>query len=189
MLRILSGFTEQLNNRWLRGTVQDTFSYDVEEDWFDDPIVREALYEIDGIVDVIGVALKKDDGLVIPPEWLSHGVKQFISMTRDPSLVCDGQYFGWNVYKFFYKWSVAKGIDVTLLLNDNSCLNEKYEMSGVILNTGESFINNRQMATKILQTRNVLLSGSHDKVLIAKKFKRGSNDELYTYGREFKIVL
>lgn len=189
MLRVLAGFTEQLNNKWLRGSVKDTFTYDVEADWFQDPIVREALYEIDGVVDVMGVALVKEDGLVIPPDWLSHGVKQFISMTRDTSLVCDGYYFGWNVYKFFYKWAEEKGVDVTLLLNDNACLREEFQMSGVLLNTGESFSGNRDMANKILNNRNVILSDSYNGVITARKFKRDDNDKLYTYGKEIKISL
>lgn len=141
---------------WLSQKILDNYSYSVTPDWFTDPIVRDELRAVDKVVDVNGYCLIKEDGSVIPPQWLCQGTRQFLMMTQNKFLVYDSTFFGTNVYPFFCRWVEEKGIDVTII---TSYLGEwKYkELRGICLNNGEYFNNGSEMQDMIIDCRDVML--------------------------------
>ena len=156
MFRIICGMTVKSKYNWLSRKVPDVFSYAVKPDWFTDDIVRDELKAVDKIFDVNGMCLIKENGLVIPPQWLCQGTRQFLMMTQNKFLVYDSTFFGTNVYPFFCRWAEEKGIDVTII---TSYLGEwKYkELRGICLNNGEYFNNGSEMQDMIIDCRDVML--------------------------------
>lgn len=150
MFRVLSGdyMVGTKVPRWVRDKVDVLFDRRVDESWLDDDIISRELLEVENIVKIDGLMLTKKSGRRIPVHWISQGSKQFIVMTRYPNQVVDCLHVGWNVYKFFWEWANTKNIDVTMLMNGNGALYVK-DLSGIYLNSGDTFSTSRELVDLI----------------------------------------
>ena len=187
MFRIICGMTVKSKYNWLSRKVPDVFSYAVKPDWFTDDIVRDELKAVDKIFDVNGMCLIKENGLVIPPQWLCQGTRQFLMMTQNKFLVYDSTFFGTNVYPFFCRWAEEKGIDVTII---TSYLGEwKYkELRGICLNNGEYFNNGSEMQGMIIDCRDVMLDDMMpDGRIWARNLVSNKDDEMVYTGDPYYI--
>lgn len=187
MFRIICGMMVERTYDWLSQKILDNYSYSVTPDWFTDPIVRDELMAVDKIFDVNGMCLIKENGLVIPPQWLCQGTRQFLMMTRNKFLVYDSTFFGTNVYPFFFRWAEEKGIDVTII---TSYLGEwKYkELRGICLNNGEYFNNGSEMQDMIIDCRDVMLDDMMpDGRIWARNLVSNKDDEMVYTGDPYYI--
>lgn len=188
MLRVLVGFPEEEYNNWLVPNVTKVFSRRVQDTWLKDSIILEELREVDNIIRVDGLNLYKDDGRRIPPDWLSHGSKQFISMTRKQDIFYDCYYFGRNVYPFFYKWSKKSDRDVNLLLLGNDCASVVGEFKGIIINNGEEFSSGRDLFLKARKFRQSYIETVDDSTVIVKPFTGCASDEnIKLTGKNYRL--
>lgn len=156
MLKVICGDTLKPKYPWLRGKIFDEYSYDLKRETLDDPIVQDELREVDKIVDVNGFCLTKNDGTVIPPQWLCQGTRQFIMMAQNNNLICDSVFFGMNVYPFFSRWAEERNVDVYMI---TSALGEGLykDMKGICLNTGDYFNNGMEMQDLVIDNRKTVL--------------------------------
>lgn len=172
---------------WLSQKILDNYSYSVTPDWFTDPIVRDELRAVDKVVDVNGYCLIKEDGSVIPPQWLGQGTRQFLYMTQGKYPIYDSTFIGVNVYPFFYRWANEKNVDVTI----TTCYMGEWrypEMRGICLNDGTLFNSGREMQTAIINNKNTMLdSMSDDGKLWARKINNDRNGDIVYDGDPFYI--
>lgn len=187
MFRIICGMMVERTYDWLSQKILDNYSYSVTPDWFIDPIVRDELRAVDKVVDVNGYCLIKEDGSVIPPQWLCQGTRQFLYMTQGKYPVYDSTFFGVNVYPFFYRWAEEKKVDVTI----TTCyLGEwKYpEMKGICLNDGKYFKDGMDMQDAIIDNRNTMLDNMDDSGrLWARRINNDRDGEVIYEGNPFYI--
>lgn len=187
MFRIICGMMVERTYDWLSQKILDNYSYSVTPDWFTDPIVRDELMAVDKVVDVNGYCLIKEDGSVIPPQWLCQGTRQFLYMTQGKYPVYDSTFFGVNVYPFFYRWANEKNVDVTI----TTCYMGEWrypEMRGICLNDGTLFNSGREMQTAIINNKNTMLdSMSDDGKLWARKINNDRNGDIVYEGDPFYI--
>ena len=60
------------------------FDYHFEEAWFDDPLVRQIIQDIDKSTVVMGCVIRSPVLGIMPPQWLSSGAKTLILMLKEP---------------------------------------------------------------------------------------------------------
>ena len=60
------------------------FDYHFEEAWFDDPLVRQIIQDIDKSTVVMGCVIRSPVLGIMPPQWLSNGAKTLILMLKEP---------------------------------------------------------------------------------------------------------
>ena len=186
MFYVMSGLTYKAKPNWLRGNIVNIFPREAMVDWFEHPIVKRAMLDIDNIVSSNGMTFTKRDGSVIPCNWFSHGLKQFIMMTQRNDLVCDSYYFGENVYKYFYEWSIETGEDVYVMLYSTDFV-VMPECKGIFVNTGECFNDAFELGKIMSKGFNVLYSDSNDGIVTCREVKSLS-DRVFT-GKEWTIQI
>lgn len=186
MFKVIAGMTLDDNAKWFRGKISDSYAIAVEAEWFEDKIVRDELKAVENIVDVNSLCLIKEDGQVIPPQWLSQGSRQFLMMTQKNNTIYDSCRFGVNVFPFFCRWANEKNVDVTIVTSDIGVW--KYKgLNGILLNTGERFTSSKELEDLIWEYRKTALGDmSPDGKLWARRFNMTDSGFEY-YGEEFYI--
>ena len=114
-------------------TIDAAFPFIYEEEWFDDPLVREMVLDIDK-TEVIdrNICISPVLG-AIPPEKLSGGVKSLILMLKRPDLVMWATSCGDNCAKWIIE--IAKRQDITIVLEHVMHFPEDFD--AICLDTGE----------------------------------------------------
>ena len=184
--RVIVGIPLDDRAKWLRCQIGDSFSYGARVEWFADSIVREELLDVDGIVDINGFCLKKKNGRVISPDWLSQGSRQFLMMTQRNTSIYDSCLFGRNVFPYFYRWADERNTSVTVVASEPE-LWWCDELRGTVLNTGEQFNSGEELDKLILENKNTVLGSLENGKLWARKFRVDSEDNAEYYGDQFYI--
>ena len=65
-------------------TASEYFDYNFEEEWFDDPMVRQIVQDIDKSTVIMGCVIRSPVLGIMPPQWLSNGAKTLILMLKEP---------------------------------------------------------------------------------------------------------
>lgn len=90
------------------------FSLEKKEEWFRDPFVRRILNEVDHVECIDGFVLRNEEGIVMPPEYLSTGSKTAICTYEFPDLIFNATQMGDNAFKFILELSSTR--DITVLV-------------------------------------------------------------------------
>ena len=151
MFKVIAGMPLDDNAKWFRGKISDSYAVAAEAEWFEDKIVRDELKAVENIVDVNGLCLIKEDGQVIPPQWLSQGSRQFLMMTQKNNTIYDSCRFGVKVFPFFCRWANEKNVDVTIVTSDVGVWMYK-GLNGILLNTGERFNSSAELEDSVSYT-------------------------------------
>lgn len=110
------------------------FDYDYEEEWLDDPLVREMIRDIDKSEVISSECIQSPVFGQIPPTKLSGGVKTLILILKEPDKVFYASQCGDNCAKWIIE--IAKRKDITINLRHIMDFSGT-EFSAVIANTGE----------------------------------------------------
>lgn len=99
-----------------RYSAKNYFNANYEEEWFDDPIVREMVKDVDQSTVVSGRLIDSEFLGPIPPCSLSGGVKGLILILKDPDIrEFSSTIFGENCVPWIAKLSYK--VDFTIVLN------------------------------------------------------------------------
>lgn len=91
------------------------FDYSVEDEWFNDPLVREMILEVDQTKVLSPRAMESIPlDMLIPPQMLSGGVKSLILLLKRDDLLIDGTMFGDNCLNSLVKIGNVKNVFVPL---------------------------------------------------------------------------
>lgn len=83
-------------------------------EWFSDPYVQRVMKEVDRVEYVDGFVLKNEEGIAIPPEYLSTGAKTAICVYEFPDVIFNATQMGDNAFKFVLELSLKR--DITVLV-------------------------------------------------------------------------
>lgn len=187
MLRVVSGIPEKPILTWVYGKADSFFDYRVEESWFEDNIIKQELRDVDKIVKIDGLLLTTETGRRIPPNWLSQGSKQFITMTRKPKKFYNAIHYGANLYEYFYKWASERNTDVNMLINSPLCIGKN--MKGVFINNNSLFNSGEELCDLILSWREGILyeKDENGNVFYERAERRGDMGALVGLGTRVKL--
>lgn len=137
-------------NRCGTSILDDIIQYNIKPEWFDDPLIREAMSVIEHVNKIEGLAFYSTDHGVKSPQSLSNGMKSMLIMRYIPA---DSKYFpnekfvtsaciGDNLAPFIQRMSLEHDFPVAI-----DCW-VKYNMKMPILakdmDTGEIFKDTRE---------------------------------------------
>ena len=77
-------------NRCGTSILDDIIQYNIKPEWFDDPLIREAMSVIERVNKIEGLAFYSTDHGVKSPQSLSNGMKSMLIMLYIPA---DSKYF------------------------------------------------------------------------------------------------
>lgn len=137
-------------NRCGTSILDDIIQYNIKPEWFDDPLIREAMSVIEHVNKIEGLAFYSTDHGVKSPQSLSNGMKSMLIMRYIPA---DSKYFpnekfvtsaciGDNLAPFIQRMSLEHDFPVAI-----DCWVD-YDMYSPILakdmDTGEIFTDTRE---------------------------------------------
>lgn len=81
---------------------RDFFSVHKKIEWFQDPFIQRVLKTIDRVQSIDGWCIISEDGIAIPPEYLSTGSKLVICVYLFPEYVFNVTQCGNNAFGFIH---------------------------------------------------------------------------------------
>lgn len=121
--------------------VSDYFDAQYEQSWFQKPLAKEIIQDIDKSEYIRGEYIESPVFGGIPPTSLSTGCKALLLLLNEEGIIVSGERMGDNCFKWVLK--IAKEKDITITLNHGVDLEEPFE--AVSLNTGKRITNNLEL--------------------------------------------
>lgn len=129
--------------------VSGYFKYNYERKWFDDPLVREMVFDIDKSKVIAGTAIDSPVLGVVSPLELSGGVKTCILLLKEdnfyPNLINCGE----NCAKWIAK--IAEMRDIKASLSGIDLLFENCDINAICLNDNSRITNSKEWGLKMLE--------------------------------------
>ena len=95
------------------GYISDYFDMNFENEWFDDNLVREIIWEIDKTKVISNINLYNETLGNIPPQYLSSGCKALIVLYKD-NIKVNGDRLGDNCWGMLFRIGELKDIFISL---------------------------------------------------------------------------
>lgn len=114
MLNLIFQKAKAKDPKTIRVDSRDFFSIEKKVEWFQDPFVQQIIREVDHAECEEGFVLRNEEGVAIPPEYLSTGAKTAICVYEFPDLIFNATQMGDNALNFVLQLSLER--DITLLV-------------------------------------------------------------------------
>lgn len=114
MLNLIFQKAKAKDPKTVRVDSRDFFSIEKKVEWFQDPFVQQIIREVDHAECEEGFVLRNEEGVAIPPEYLSTGAKTAICVYEFPDLIFNATQMGDNALNFVLQLSLER--DITLLV-------------------------------------------------------------------------
>lgn len=114
MLNLIFQKAKAKDPKTVRVDSRDFFSIEKKVEWFQDPFVQQIIREVDHAECEEGFVLRNEEGIAIPPEYLSTGAKTAICVYEFPELIFNATQMGDNALNFVLQLSLER--DITLLV-------------------------------------------------------------------------
>jgi hypothetical protein len=148
-----------------------------EDEWFDDPIVKQMVLDVDKTEIVSpNLAISPVFG-AMDPMRISGGVKSLILMYKDREFIADGESMGDNCYDWVVKLShicdCAIAIEVSVLIGELE--NDQSPFNAVIENNGHAI----KTVAEYYDEYHKWLAENHEKIaLYGREYHLNGGDEV-----------
>lgn len=121
--------------------VSDYFDAQYEQSWFQSPLAKEIIRDIDKSEYIKGEYIESPIFGGISPTDLSTGCKSLLLLLNEDGAIVSGERMGDNCFKWVLR--IAEEKDITITLNHGIDLEEPFE--AISLNTGNRITNNLEL--------------------------------------------
>lgn len=125
--------------------VSDYFDAQYEQSWFQKPLAREIINDIDKSEYVSGEYIESPVLGGISPLLLSTGCKALLLLLNEDDIIVSGERMGDNCFKWVLE--IAKEKDITITLNHGVKFEEPFCV--ISLNSGKELVNNLELFEEI----------------------------------------
>lgn len=125
--------------------VSDYFDAQYEQSWFQSPLAKEIIRDIDQSEYISGEYIESPLLGGMPPTGLSTGCKSLLLLLNEDGAIVSGERMGDNCFKWVLE--IAKVKDITITLNHGIEFEEPFEV--LSMNTGRVLTNNLELFEEI----------------------------------------